>query len=142
MANVTIIVRLFLERDHDVLLLEQTARNGGKYTLIGGKIDAGEMAVTALIRESFEEVGIQIKPKKLKLVHVANRARKMSNDELILVFRARKWVGIPKAKEKKKFETVAWVDPLNLPKNTVPIVKHVFKEYLKGRFYSEYFDPT
>jgi len=141
-AKLNIIVRLFLEKGDKVLLLKQTSRNGGSYTMIGGKIDSDEMAVTALIRESFEETGIVLKEKRLKLVHVTNRARKITKNELILIFRARKWAGSPESKEPKKFDKVAWVDIQSLPKSTLPLVKHIFKEYQKGRFYSEYFDPV
>ncbi len=141
-AKLTIIVRMFLEREGEILLLKQTTRNGGNYTMIGGKIDADEMAVTALIRECFEETGIVLKEKKLKLIHVANRARKLSNNELILVFRAKKWKGTPQPKETKKFKDVVWLDPNALPKNTLPFVRHLVKQYIKGKFYSEYFDPA
>jgi len=141
-AKLTIVVRLFLQKEGKVLLLGQTSRNGGSYTLIGGKIDKDEMAVTALIRESFEEVGIIIKEKKLKLVHVVNRARTVSNNELILVFKTKKWEGIPESKEPKKFKKATWFESNNLPKQTLPLVKHIFKEFHKKRFYSEYFDPV
>ena len=139
-AKLTIVVRMFLQADGKVMLLKQTNKNGGNHTMVGGKIDRNEMAVTALIRETHEEAGIVIKEKNLKLVHVLNRARKSSN-ELILVFRAKKWKGDPEPKETRKFKAVTWCDPLELPKDTIPIVRHIIKNYLKGRFYSEYFDP-
>ncbi|MFK7808220.1 MAG: NUDIX domain-containing protein, partial [Saprospiraceae bacterium] len=64
-ARLVIVVRMFLQQEGKVLLLKQTPKNGGRYTMVGGKIDEKEMAVTALIRESYEEVGITIKEKKL-----------------------------------------------------------------------------
>jgi len=131
---------MFLEKNGKILLLKQTNKNGGSHTMIGGKIDADEMAVTALIRECYEETGIVLMEKKVKLIHVANRARKMSNNELILVFRAKKWKGVPEPKETKKFKDVVWLDPGDLPKSTLPFVRHLIKQYLKGKFYSEYFD--
>ncbi len=107
--------------------------------MVGGKIDQNEMAVTALIRESYEEVGVSIQEKHLKLVHVVNRAR-LSSNELILIFRAKKWMGEPASMELKKFETIGWFDPLDLPKETLDLYKHVLKHYSKRKHYSEYFD--
>ncbi|MFT4664098.1 MAG: 8-oxo-dGTP diphosphatase [Polaribacter sp.] len=138
-AKLTIVVRMFLQQKSKVLLLKQTAKNGGNYTMVGGKIDQNEMAVTALIRESYEEVGVSIQEKHLKLVHVVNRARPSSN-ELILVFRAKKWMGEPKSMEKEKFESIGWFDPVDLPKETLALYKHVLKHYAKRKHYSEYFD--
>lgn len=138
-AKLTIVVRMFLQKEGKVLLLKQTVRNGGKYTMVGGKIDRNEMAVTALIRESYEEVGVSIQEKHLKLVHVVNRA-KLSSNELILVFRAKKWTGVPASMEKEKFAKVGWFDPIDLPKETLAFYKHVLKHYAKRKYYSEYFD--
>ncbi len=138
-AKLTIVVRLFLQKEGRVMLLKQTNRNGGNYTLVGGKIDKKEMAVTALIRESYEETGIQLKEKHLKLVHVVNRAR-LSSNELILVFRAKKWIGQPNSQEPKKFKSISWFSPHELPKDTLPLIRHIMKNYIKGRYYSEYFD--
>ena len=138
-AKLIIVVRIFLEKDDQVLLLKQTAKNGGKYTMVGGKIDRNEMAVTALIRECYEEVGVTIIEKDLKLVHVVNRARKSSN-ELILVFRTKKWTGEPMSKELRKFQSVDWFNLVDLPVDTLPLYKHVIKQYVKQKYYSEYFD--
>jgi 8-oxo-dGTP diphosphatase len=142
-ANLIIVVRMFLEQEEDnkVLLLKQTLKNGGGLTMVGGKIDKNEMAVTALIRESYEEIGVSIQEKHLKMVHVVNRARKNSN-ELILVFRTKKWVGTPVSQEPRKFEDVVWCDPIDPPAEMLPLYKHILRQYTKKKSYSEYFDPN
>ncbi|MFK7810515.1 MAG: hypothetical protein AB8F74_22100, partial [Saprospiraceae bacterium] len=63
-----------------------------------------------------------------------------TSNELILVFRVKKWLGEPDSKEKQKFESVDWFDPQELPKETLPLYKHILKQYGKNKFYSEYFD--
>lgn len=137
-TKLVIVVRLFLQQKGKVLLLKQTAKNGGKYTMVGGKIESNEMAVTALIRECYEEIGVTLKEKHLKLVHVVNRSR-LPYNELILVFRSKKWEGEPASMEPHKFERVDWCDPLQLPDDTRSIYKHILEQYKKGQYYSEYF---
>ena len=69
------IVRLILEDEGRVLLLRQTNRNGGKYTLIGGKIQVRETPIQALIRETFEESGAVIAEEDLEFVGFAPAQR-------------------------------------------------------------------
>ena len=132
----TIKVRLILEHRGHILLLKQTSQNGGKYTLIGGAMEAREMPKRALIRESNEESGIILKEKDLKLVHTLFK-QKASDLRIVMYFKATVWQGDIESREPNKFKRVSWMPMHDLPKNLSPTVKHVLKQYRKGRQYSE-----
>lgn len=129
-------VRLILEHRGQLLMLKQTTQNGGKYTLVGGNVEAGEFPLGALIRESKEEAGITLKPKDLQLVHTLFK-RKDKDVRIVMYFKALQWQGTIRALEKNKFKTTAWFPLKKLPKNTSTTVKYVLKQYLNKITYSE-----
>ncbi len=132
--------RLLLEyRDH-YLYLAQTKSNGNSYTLPGGKIEGEEYAKEALIRETFEEAGIHLNKKSLKLVHIVYK-RLHSTTEIIFFFRATSWTGDPEAKEPDKFKSTAWF-PIDEPPKRLPlIIQFAMLKIAKGKIFSE-FPPT
>lgn len=132
--------RLLLEyRDH-YLYLAQTKSNGNSYTLPGGKIEGEEYAKDALIRETFEEAGIHLNKKSLKLVHIVYK-RLHSTTEIIFFFRANSWTGEPEAKEPDKFKSTAWF-PIDEPPKRLPlIIQFAMLKIAKGKIFSE-FPPT
>jgi 8-oxo-dGTP diphosphatase len=121
------------------LFLSQTNKHGGKFTLVGGKIDAQEFAKEALIREVFEEIGIKIQAKHLSLVHLVHKKKKndATTTELILVFRATQWSGLPSVKETKKFSAVSWLPLNDLPSNLSVTTTHIMKQLHNNQLYSE-----
>jgi 8-oxo-dGTP diphosphatase len=138
MMNV-LTVRLALIDNNSALFLSQTNKHGGRYTLVGGKIEAQEFAKEALIREVFEEIGVKIQPKHLHLVHLVHKKKKSdtTNTELILVFRAAQWSGAPKVKETKKFSAVSWLPLDDLPLNLSATTTHIMKQIQANNLYSE-----
>lgn len=136
MTTKTIKVRLIIEEEKKVLLLEQTNENGGKYTLAGGTVEDVEFARKALIRECKEEIGIKLKPDDLVVVHILHK-KKIEEDRLTIYFKATKWENRIKCKEKKKFAAVSWCDIDNLPIRTSFTVRHVIEQIKMGALYSE-----
>jgi 8-oxo-dGTP diphosphatase len=65
----------FLERDGQVLLLQQHHRNG--WTLPGGLLDRGEDAVRAVVREVREETGFDVEVGLPFATLVAPRSRRV-----------------------------------------------------------------
>lgn len=129
--------RLILERNGEVLLMKQTSKNGGKYTLPGGTIEADEFAKATLIRECKEEVGILIHPDRLELVHTLHK-KKPNETRVTLYFKANEWIGMPQSQELNKFNHVAWFHFFNLPPDMSPTVNHVLQQYKLGNSYSEF----
>ena len=132
----TIKTRLILVKEDEVVLLLQTTKQGGKYTLVGGKVEAYEYARDALVRECFEEIGIELSTKNLSLVHVLHK--KNGENTLTLYFTASNWAGIMQNKEPKKFEGVAWFPINDLPSNVSPTTRHIIKKFLAKKTYSEF----
>ena len=137
--KVSLKARLILEDRGRILLLKQTKPNGGNYSLIGGTIEREEYALESLIRESFEEAGIILTPPDLSLVHVLHKRYKKGGRKhrIVLYFRAHHYKGKPKSKERKKFEHTEWHPYDSLPDNLTGTVRHVLREYGRGRIYSE-----
>ena len=136
----TFAVRLIVENNEgEILFLHQTKLNGGKYSLVGGTVKPREFAQEALCREVYEEVGLKIDAKDLDLVHTLHR-HKLKKEEvlLVLVFKARRYYGIPTSLEPQKFQKVKWLNPKNLPSNVSGATKHMIEQILLGVNYSEY----
>ncbi len=62
-------------RDFSKILLlkrneEKRKRSGADWGNVGGRVEFGETSVQACVRETREEIGVKIKPERLKLVEV------------------------------------------------------------------------
>lgn len=129
--------RLILEyRDH-TLYLAQTKNNGNGFTLPGGKIEGEEFAKAALVRETFEEAGIIIHEKSLKLVHVVHKRLK-STTEIIFFFHTTQWSGEPVIKEIEKFKEVVWFPNDEPPKRLPAVLKFVMEKINKKKIFSQF----
>ncbi|MEN0002834.1 MAG: NUDIX hydrolase [Bacteroidota bacterium] len=133
--KITLKTRLFLYHKGRILLLRQTKPNGGNYTMVGGTIEKQELAKETLIRESFEEAGIILKPNHLQLVHVLQKLRK-NEQRITLYFKAKAWKGQVFPRESEKFSGAEWFYLNQLPSNLTATVKHVLHAYRSGHFYS------
>jgi len=134
--KISLKVRLILYHRGRILLLKQTKPNGGNYTLVGGNGEEGESARQSLIREAKEEAGIKLKETDLKLVHVLQKV-KGEQHRMVLYFKAYRWEGKLKARERHKFKAAEWFDLDELPPNLTETVRHVLEQYRHGNLYSE-----
>ena len=130
--------RLLLEYREHLLFLQQTPRNGDGFTLPGGKIEGEEFAKEALIREAFEEVGIVLSPKMLKMVHVTHR-KIDSVVEVIFFFHAHHdTLSEPVIKEPEKFQNAVWLPLDEPPTKLTSVLTHAFEAWRKGKYFSQY----
>lgn len=130
------LVRLILQDGDRILLLKQTARNGKKYTLVGGKIQLRESPVQALVRETMEECGAIVDPSDLEFVHCVFQ-RKSSLINTIWVFTAKRWTGEIRNLEPHKFGAVDWFPVNGLPDAATRSTRHIVKQWKLGVPYSE-----
>lgn len=136
-ARMTFLTRLILEKEERWLFLEQTKQNGGGYTLVGGRVEASEFAKDGLVREAREEVGITLRKKDIHLVHVMHR-RMPRSSEMVLIFRARYWVGEPQSQEPQKFSGVVWLPIGELPPRMPESLQYALDRVENGKIYSEF----
>lgn len=132
-------VYLFLIKDNKILLLRRcnTGYEDGNYGLPSGHVEENESISHALVRETEEEIGIQIKIEDIKLVHVMNRKE---NDERVDFFFSLAQLldsGTPYNKEPHKCDDLQWFPIDNLPINTVGYVKRALENVQNNIFYSE-----
>lgn len=130
--------RLLLEYREHFLFLQQTPRNGGGFTLPGGKIEGEEFAKEALIRETFEEVGIVVHAKNLKLIHVTHR-KIDSVVEVIFFFHCRQdFSGEPTVKEPEKFQNAVWLPIDEPPAKLTSVLTHALESWKSGKVFSQF----
>ncbi|MFA6119457.1 MAG: NUDIX domain-containing protein [Parachlamydiales bacterium] len=130
---------LYLEKNNKILLLKRvnTGYEDGNYSLVAGHVEIGEPFSETIIREAFEESGIKIESKNLKVVHVLHR-KSIDSERVDVFFTTDKWEGKIENKEPNKCSELEWFDINNLPKNIVPYVKFVIEKIKQDVFYSEY----
>lgn len=116
---------LILTRGDHVLLAQRqgTGYADGQWNLPSGKLEAGEHAIAALIREAREEIGIRLDPRMLHPVGAVHYRNPEGQARLGLFFAAGNdpaTQGQPANAEPHKCAKIDWF-PLGLPPhNTVP----------------------
>lgn len=127
-----------LIRDNKVLLLfrHNTGRKDNFYGFPGGMLDPQESVMQGAIREAREEIGIEIMPEDLELVHCVSSIE--NNIELIVFyFLVRSWNDEPVNAEPEKHSSLEWHSLNALPANLMERNKQVLTLISKGVRYSE-----
>ncbi len=104
-------VHMLLVRDGQVLLTRRRDSNpvfDGWWHLPSGKLDAGESAVGAAVREAEEEVGVVVQPTDLRHVHTLHVNGSGPEPRLGLFFESQRWIGEPANREPGKCCAVRW----------------------------------
>lgn len=129
-------------RDGDKVLLLQRANTGyhdGDYSMPAGHLDGGESALTAAIREAKEEVGVDIKPEDLRLVHTQHRMAEEGDHERInLFYEARTWSDELTNAEPHKCSEIRWFSLDALPSNLVHELQYMLPHYQKAEPYGDF----
>jgi 8-oxo-dGTP diphosphatase len=133
-------VYIFLIRENKILLARRfnTGYEDGKYQVPAGHVEEGELPSESIIRETKEEINVDLIPEDLECVHVSYRPKHdKTGDRIDFFFRARKWKGEEKILEPDKCDQLKWF-PLNeLPENVTYHVKSAFEMMQKKIFYDE-----
>lgn len=129
---------LLLVREGKIFLVRRanTGYEDGKYCMPAGHKEEGESPTRAIIREAKEEVGVDIHPKHLTLVHTMYR--KGEKDERpSYFFHASEWVGEPANTEPEKADDGKWFHLSELP-DMMGFQKIMLDRYRAGKTYSEW----
>lgn len=92
--------------------------------------------VHAVIRETKEEIGVELNPDDLTLSHVMHR-KEPQEERINFFFAAKEWKGEPRILERDKCDDLRWFEPDDLPKNTIPYVRQAITCSRKKIFYGE-----
>ncbi len=134
--SLKVAVYSLLIKDHKILLIRrfQTGWMDGNYSLPSGHLEKGETLKAGVIRETKEEVDIDIKEENLEFFHVMHR-----HAYIDFFFTVGKYEGVPKIMEKDKTDDLNWFDLDNLPANMVPSIKKAVESYKNKENFSEFF---
>ncbi len=123
----------FLINPHGDILLSMKKRGFGvgKLNGAGGKLQEGETAEQAAIREAEEEIGVVIDIKDLEKVgEIVFRNPDQEWGMFVHIYRTRKWKGEPTESDEMK---PAWYDPKEVTfDKTWPDLPHYFQHIVNG----------
>ncbi|MES2273098.1 MAG: NUDIX hydrolase [Chlamydiota bacterium] len=128
---------LILKQQGNVLLhlRKNTGYCDGMWSLVAGHVENSESATEGMIREAYEEIGIQIRLSQLKVVHIMHRKTNRLNVDVF--FECTAWEGTISNREPDKCERIEFFPMNALPLNTVDYNIFAVKAALRGEFYSE-----
>lgn len=130
--QVSVAVYTILLKDNQVLMMRRvnTGYMDGKYGLPAGHIEADEFPEEAAIRETKEEIGVDVKD--LQIVSVL-----YSDDNYVcFCFKTDQWKGEIKNCEEDKCDDIRWFDLDSLPENITPEVETALENFKQKRYYS------
>ena len=124
-------------RDRGRILLLRRAATGyrdGQLSLPAGHLDGGEDAVTGLVRELREELGIDADPRGCRLALLMHSAPENSDDReyFHLFFSVDRWSGEPFIAEPGKCNELCWADGSALPSDLVDYVGEALAAIKRG----------
>ncbi|MEV6930265.1 NUDIX domain-containing protein [Dactylosporangium sp. NPDC051485] len=124
-------------RDRERVLLMRRAATGyrdDQLSLPAGHLNGGEDALTGLIRELREELGIEADPRGCRLALLMHTAPEDAEDHeyFHLFFSVERWSGEPHIAEPGKCTELRWVDASALPSDLVDYVAAALAAIARG----------
>ncbi|MBH0778508.1 NUDIX hydrolase [Nocardia bovistercoris] len=139
-VNHLVDAHILLLRGTELLLSRRRSGDefDGRWHLPAGKLEAGESATDAAVREAMEEIGVGLDPADLRLVHVAHVIGASRPARLGLFFETRRWTGDPENREPDKCYELAWFPLGALPDDIIVYPLAGIDALRTGLPYSEY----
>ncbi|MEV0357278.1 NUDIX domain-containing protein [Nocardia sp. NPDC050697] len=133
-------VHVLLTRRDEILL--SLRRSGDEFDarwhLPAGKLEAGEPAALGAVREAREEVGVEIAPADLRLVHTAHVVSPSRDARLGLFFHTERWRGTPENREPDKSYELRWFPLDALPDDLIRYPALGIRGWRTGVSYSDF----
>lgn len=131
-------VHLLLTRGDDVLLLRRynTGYMDGRFSVPAGHPDGGETVMEAMIREAWEETGVELHPAGVRIVQVMHRFAEEERIDYFLT--ADGWSGEIVIGEPDRCDLLEWFPVESLPANTIPYVAYGIRRWRDGAPFSTF----
>jgi len=130
------VLLILTDGDHVLLALRDgTGYADGQWNLPSGKLETGEDAVTALVRETGEEIGIDLRPDEPRMVATVHHRNMAGLARVGLVFTAPHDPtrhGEPVNAEPHKCAKIEWFPANMLPTNTYPYTAACVRAWRDG----------
>ena len=104
----------------------------------GGHLDEGETMRQAAIRESKEELNIDVAEEDMEFVYLGSNFIPNKGIYNCTYFKVNKFSGDLKANEPKRCREIRWFKLNDLPDNLIPMHRDTLNNYLNGKYYSEF----
>ena len=131
--------------ENDSLLCLRRANTGiedGLYVVPMGGVQEGETPLEAIVRESFEEVGVIVQPQDLTMAHLMYRKHTQPDGYFFyqqdIFFVTQRHTGQIENKEPHKADRVEFLPLTDLPDNFSPCVRKALTCLMEGITYSEF----
>lgn len=119
---IQIVIICFENNKHEFLIQKRAENKNGKWALTGGHVVSGEDSITAMLRETKEELGLELKESEMELVF-----SKRAYDCFVDMYYVKKNMKLSNLKiEKEEVEKVEWA---SLEKITTLKEKGMFLKY-------------
>jgi ADP-ribose pyrophosphatase YjhB (NUDIX family) len=130
-------VYLLLIEKEQIFLLRRynTGYEDGKYSLPAGHLEEGESAAEGLLREVREEIGLELDPETIDLVHVMHRREDDIRVDLFFTGSSRE--GEPHNAEPEKCDEAGWFPLDGLPDTTISYIREAIQAWQGNIIYSE-----
>ena len=130
-------VKCLVENNGKLLLVKLNYAHH-KWTFPGGGVGKKESFLDAAIRETKEEVNVDLNLNNLELVHASYRPKHdPTGDRVDFFFKAKQWSGEIKNMEPSKCDDLNWFYWNNLPENMTFHVREALECIRKGVFFNE-----
>jgi 8-oxo-dGTP diphosphatase len=130
------VLLILTDGDHVLLgLRDGTGYADGQWNLPSGKLETGEDALSAVIREAHEEIGLQLTADALRMTAAVHHRNTAGLARVGLVFTAAHdpaRYGQPVNAEPHKCATIGWFPTDLLPTNTYPYTAACVAAYRHG----------
>ena len=130
-------VDLIIEKDDKKILLmkrKNTGNDDGMYELPGGHLEKNEDLYDAMIRETKEELDIDINKEDLDLIYLMHH---YTGERLNFIFKTKLNNLKPIIAEPNKCEELKWVKINSLPSNTTNKVKIIINDIINNNKYNK-----
>ncbi len=131
-----------IENNEEYILLQKRQNTGildGFYDCsCCGHLEEGETLKEGIIRESKEELGIEIEPQDLEFSSLMHATFKDGGEYLLVTFSAKKFIGTAKIMEPNKCSELKWFNINQLPEEVADTRRIAIESYKNKNYYNEF----